>query len=76
VYETPSKQQYGRPAGLDVLREAARSVTIPVFAVGGIRTERVHEVRTQGASGIALISAILGAEDVRKTTEEFMRKLS
>jgi thiamine-phosphate pyrophosphorylase len=76
VYETPSKLRYGRPVGLDVLHEATKAVTLPVFAVGGIRTGRVQELRTQGASGIALISAILGAKDVRKTTEEFMRKLS
>jgi len=33
-------------------------------------------VLQQGAFGIALISAILKAEDVRKTTEELMRALS
>ena len=76
VYETPSKLQYGRPVGLEVLRESARRVSLPVFAVGGIRTGRVREVLQQGAFGIALISAILGAEDVKKTTEDFMRELS
>jgi thiamine-phosphate pyrophosphorylase len=76
VYATPSKLQYGRPVGLDVLHESTRGVSVPVLAVGGIRAGRVHEVLQQGASGIALISAILGAEDIRKTTEELMRELS
>lgn len=76
VYETPSKLQYGMPIGLGVLREAVMCTSLPVFAIGGIRMERVHEVLQQGASGVALISAILGAEDVRRTTKEFMRELS
>jgi len=75
VYETPSKMQYGRPIGIDVLHEAAGTLSVPAFAIGGIKTARVKEVLQQGAFGIALISAILKAEDVRKTTEEFMREL-
>jgi len=76
VYETPSKMQYGRPIGIPVLRDTAGSLSLPVFAIGGIGIDRITEVLQQGAYGIALISAILTAKDVRKTTEECMRKLS
>jgi thiamine-phosphate pyrophosphorylase len=76
VYETPSKMQYGRPIGIPVLRDAAGSLSLPVFAIGGIGIDRITEVLQQGAYGIALISAILTAKDVRKTTEECMRKSS
>lgn len=76
IYETPSKMQYGRPIGLPVLRDAAGSLSRPVFAIGGIRLDRLEEVLRQGAYGIALISAILTAKDVRKTSAEFVRKSS
>ena len=76
LYETPSKMQYGRPIGIHLLNEAARNCMIPVFAIGGITIGRIEEVLAQGASGTALISAILTAEDIKKTTEEFVRKLS
>ena len=76
VYETPSKMQYGAPIGPQALKDAVRNLSIPVYAIGGIRTERITEVLQQGAYGIALISAILSAADVRITTEEFVRKLS
>lgn len=76
VYETPSKAQYGKPTGLSVLRETVTTCLVPVFAIGGITLGRIEEVLAQGASGTALISAILTAEDINKTTEEFMRKLS
>jgi len=76
VYETPSKMQYGKPIGIQVLRGASGDLSLPVYAIGGIRIDRIKEILQQGAYGIALISAILTAEDVRKTTEEFMRELS
>jgi len=76
VYETPSKVQYGKPIGLPVLGETAKNCMIPVFAIGGITLGRIEEVLEQGVSGTALISAILTAEDIQKTTEEFVRKLS
>lgn len=76
VYETPSKMQYGKPLGIHPLSEAARHCTIPVFAIGGIKINHIEEVLAQGASGAALISAILTSDDIKKTTEEFVRKLS
>jgi len=76
VYETPSKMRYGKPIGIHVLRGTSGALSLPVYAIGGIRIDRIKEILQQGAYGIALISAILTAEDVRKTTEEFMRELS
>ena len=76
VYETPSKMHYGRPVGLSVLGEVSGSNGLPVFAIGGITIGRIEEVLAQGAYGAAVISAVLAAEDIQKTTEEFIRKLS
>ena len=75
VFETPSKMKYGKPLGVELLSEAREKISIPVFAIGGINKERVGSVLESGASGIALISAILGSEDIRSNTEEFMRLL-
>lgn len=75
VFETPSKIRYGQPLGPELLREVRGKISIPVFAIGGIKKERVGSVLESGASGIALISAILGSEDIRSNTEEFMRLL-
>jgi thiamine-phosphate pyrophosphorylase len=75
IFETPSKLKYGKPLGIELLREVRAKISIPVFAIGGIRKEKVESVLEAGASGIALISAILGSEDIRSNTEEFMRLL-
>ncbi len=75
VYETPSKMSYGRPLGTDVLKKVKDEISLPVFAIGGIKKERVAEVLKSGAYGIALISAILSSHAIRTDTEEFMRLL-
>jgi len=73
VYETASKARYGRPVGLEVLSGIKKAVTIPVFAIGGIKTENISEVFGAGADGIALISGILASPDIKTKSEEFMR---
>jgi thiamine-phosphate pyrophosphorylase len=73
IYNTPSKLRYGDPIGVDMLRQVKSRVSIPVLAIGGIKTEEVYEVVTAGADGVAVISGILAAEDIRGTTEEFLR---
>jgi thiamine-phosphate pyrophosphorylase len=52
VYATPGKARFGPPAGLDALRRAA-AVGIPVFALGGVTLERLGEIASAGAAGVA-----------------------
>ncbi len=65
VYETSSHP--GAPAvGAGLIAAIASAVTIPVIAIGGITAARLPEVVSSGASGVAVISAILGAPDRRE----------
>ena len=75
VYHTPSKIKYGEPVGIETLRNIKAKISIPVFAIGGMKLDNVAEVKEAGAYGVALISAILTAEHVKETTEEFLRLL-
>jgi len=72
VYKTSSKLKYGQPLGADVIRKAKTEISIPVFAIGGIKEDKVKEVMDAGTDGIALISGILGSEDIREKTKEFL----
>ncbi len=73
LFSTPSKVKYGPPVGLDALKEVTREVNIPVFGIGGIKKENIMEVMASGAEGIALISGILAADDIKKESEEYVR---
>lgn len=75
IYDTPSKRPYGEPLGLATLERAARATAVPVFAIGGMTRERVGAVRRAGAFGVAVISAILSAEDVGRETRALLHEL-
>jgi thiamine-phosphate pyrophosphorylase len=71
VYETPSKAAYGSPQGLQSLTDVCHQSAIPVFALGGITSQRQQDVMQAGAHGVALISAILAASDPAAATYDF-----
>ena len=75
VFDTPSKRAYGPPQGLEKLRRVADSVTRPVFAVGGVTPERTASCLAHGAWGVAVISAIAGAERVAQAVAAFRHAL-
>ena len=60
VYETRSHPG-DAPRGLALVEAITRAVAVPVLAIGGITPGRVEDVLRAGASGVAVISAILGA---------------
>lgn len=75
VYKTPSKLKYGAPLGLNRLENVCKEMNIPVFALGGVKAENVDEVKKSGASGAAMISEILCADDIKEKTRELINIL-
>ncbi len=57
-------------AGLAVIR---KSVTIPIIAIGGINQETVADVISVGADCVAIIGAILTAEDLTEAATAMMK---
>ncbi len=55
----------GATIGLDGLRAICSAMAIPVVAIGGITTANAAEAIRAGASGVAVIGAILDAPDPR-----------
>jgi thiamine-phosphate pyrophosphorylase len=76
VHFTPSKAGYGKPQGLKALADVTNNVSVPVYAIGGIKSTHVEAVRETGAHGVALISAVLSAPDPQKAAEEILRQLA
>ena len=72
IYETPSKQMFGPPLGIHTLEKACTLVRIPIIGIGGVTAARAREMRRAGAFGAAVITAILGAEDVASATRELL----
>jgi thiamine monophosphate synthase len=68
LFPTGSKSDT-RPATLDTLREVKAAVSVPVCAIGGINDSNIADVIGAGADMAAVISAVVGAADVRSATE-------
>jgi thiamine-phosphate pyrophosphorylase len=73
VYFTPSKAAYGAPQGLDKLKEIVGKISLPVYAIGGIKLENILDLRSMGVSGVALISAIMSSDAPKKATSDLLR---
>ena len=74
VFETASHP--GRaPAGVELLRTVAEAVRIPVIAVGGINAQNLRLALDAGATGVAVIGAILDAGDPARAASELRRAL-
>lgn len=56
VFPPQSKPLYGKPAGLDGLREVCGATRVPVYALGGITEGNAGDCIAAGAAGIAGIS--------------------
>jgi thiamine-phosphate pyrophosphorylase len=70
VFSTDTKPDAGPGHGLEVLREVRRHVSVPVIAIGGISRENIRDVIAAGADGVAVISAVVGAEDITAAARE------
>ena len=72
VFPTPSKAAYGDPSGVEKLSAVAKMLDIPVFALGGVNRKNAPRVMAAGAHGIALISAVMAADDPREVTRSLL----
>ena len=72
IYETPTKQMFGPPLGIQTLEKACRLVRIPIIGIGGVTAARVREMRCAGAFGVAVITAVLGAVNVESASRELL----
>ena len=75
VYFTPSKAVYGKPQGPGSLKKIVEKISLPVYAIGGIKAGNIDELKKTGVQGIALISAIMGASNLMAASREILRLL-
>ncbi len=73
VFPSPTKKNVIRITK-NKLKEICSSVSIPAVAIGGISLENVCDIEDGGMDGIAVISAIFGAEDIKEATARLKEK--
>jgi thiamine-phosphate pyrophosphorylase len=71
-----TKSDAGEPLGLELIVKIRRQCRLPIVAIGGIKAENARLVREAGAGAVAVISAIVGAEDIAQAARQLKNLLS
>jgi thiamine-phosphate pyrophosphorylase len=74
VYATPTKAGKAA-AGLEYVRHARDNATLPWFAIGGIDANNLQEVIEAGATRVAVVRAIMEADQPTWMTQGFISLL-
>lgn len=70
-----STKMVALPHGPEGIKRIRNSVSVPIIAIGGITEENAADVMKAGASGVAVISAILSAQDIKEAVREFKKRM-
>lgn len=73
VFPSPTKTNAIRISNTQ-LQEICSSVSIPAVAIGGISHDNVLEIKGSKVSGVAVVSAIFGEEDIETATARLKEK--
>jgi thiamine-phosphate pyrophosphorylase len=75
LFPTATKPEAGEALGIEGFARIARSVSIPVVAVGGISIDTVAAAIGAGAAGVAVVSAVVSADDMAAAARSLKRRI-
>lgn len=70
VFSTPTKTDTAPALGLEGVTTIRRRVSIPLVGIGGIHRENAAAVIRAGCHGLAVVSAIVSAQDPQQAASE------
>ena len=74
IFTTTTKDA-GQVQGCAGITAVKRAVSVPVIAIGGITQHNARDVIVAGADGVAVISAILSAPDIKLAAEQMITRI-
>jgi len=74
VFSTSTKKD-ATNVSYDQLKEIKARVKIPVVAIGGINEKNLAQLKESNIDGVAIVSAILGKENIKEATENLKRNI-
>ena len=75
VFPTNSKDDASE-VGLNMLKEIRQISKLPIVGIGGINAENYTQVRAAGAQGAAIISGILGVDNIEDEVSKIKMTIS
>ncbi|MFQ5443469.1 MAG: thiamine phosphate synthase [Nitrospinales bacterium] len=75
IYATDTKNDTAPVLGLNGLRKIRKNIKIPLVTIGGLNRSNAAQVIRNGADGIAVVSAIVAAENPEIASRELMNTI-
>lgn len=75
VYPTDTKKDISAPLGIDGIRLLRKVSSLPLIAIGGINRANASDTVAAGADGIAVVSAIMAAENVPHACRDLLEAI-
>ena len=76
IFATPTKTNTKKHWGIDGLKLALETTSLPIVAIGGINESNIPQLSATGVHGLALVSAICHAEDPKAASEYLLELMS
>lgn len=73
VFPTDTKKD-ARSVSIELLGEIKKSLTVPVVGIGGINENNAELLKQSKIDGIAVVSAILGKDDIEQAAKNMLGK--
>lgn len=71
IFATSTKQDAGKPTGVELISKIRRHTRLPIVAIGGINLINAPKIIRAGADGICAISAVLSESNLKAEIEKF-----
>jgi len=71
IFSTATKPDAGKPAGISLIEQIRRKVSLPLIAIGGINHSNARQVVAAGADGLCAISCVVASESARDEMRRF-----
>ena len=72
VWATPTKLDHATPIGFDGLAQIVAATALPTYAIGGLKHRDAAALRSTGAIGMAVVSAVTRATDPEAATRALL----
>jgi thiamine-phosphate pyrophosphorylase len=70
IFTTSTKPDADQGIGLDAIYQIHQAVDIPIVAIGGINQGNIQDVIRAGADCVAVVSAVVAQDDVKKAAHD------
>ncbi|MFH1741344.1 MAG: thiamine phosphate synthase [bacterium] len=75
IFPTATKEGVHPPVGPKLIAEVLKQIAVPITVMGGISLSNVDLVLAQRARHVAVVSAVVGAEDITSAAAAFRARI-